>query len=354
MSQGERPCDTQLVHSLAAIVLAAALAAQAIDVRCGGAIPERVSALFSEFGVVLLSKDGIDVLDPRSGESKWHQSLSSDSRIERPAVVVGEAVILSNADALEAYSIEDGHLLWRQKRGRVRILSATPHLVARVVVGHRSKVLRVDPASGNVLAERIARESESMVEMSGVILDVQFPNESDGVGYVVVAYNPDDLRELWRFRQAGAASFVAYEGVPYFETLSALFPIDLATGARGPRLPPTGPVDSIWGGSTRELDITDDLDAHSRLRRNDVESGKALWVTDVPFDVFNTLRDGDTLYVTGGTGQENDPHSLAAIDWRAGTLKKVAGPIPLIYQWGKVRDSIVATTWDNRLICLTP
>jgi len=180
------------------------------------------------------------------------------------------------------------------------------------------------------------------------------PNESDGVGYVVVAYKPDDLVETWRFRQAGAASFVSYDGVPYFETLSSLFPIDLATGARGSELPPTGPVDSIWGGSTRELESTDDLAAHSRLRRNDIKSGKSLWSTDVPFEVFNTLRDGDTLYVTGGTGLENDPHYVATIDWRVGTLKKVVGPIPFIFQWGKVRGSFVATTWDDRLICLKP
>jgi hypothetical protein len=261
-------------------------------------------------------------------------------------------VILSNGDSLEAYSMEVGHLLWKLKRGWVRNLSATPHLVAHVIVGHHSKILRVDPTTGDVLAERIARESESMVEISDVILDVQVPNESDGVGYVVVAYKPDDLAEIWRFRQAGAASFVSYDGVPYFESLSSLFPIDLKTGARGSELPPTGAVDSMWGGSTRALETTDDLDAHSRLRRNDVKSGKSLWTTDVPFEVLNTLREGDTLYVTGGTGMENDPHYVATIDWRDGTLKKVSGPIPFIFEWGTIRDSIAATTWDNRFICL--
>jgi hypothetical protein len=110
----------------------------------------------------------------------------------------------------------------------------------------------------------------------------------------------------------------------------------------------------MWGGSTRELETTDDLDARSRLRRNDVKSGKSLWATDVPFDVLNTLRDGDTLYVTGGTGMKNDPHYVATIDWRDGTLKKVSGPIPFIFQWGKIGDSIVATTWDHRLICFNP
>jgi hypothetical protein len=263
-------------------------------------------------------------------------------------------VILSNGESLDAYSIEKGDLLWRQKRGWVRNLSATPHLVAHVVVDHRSKILRLDPANGKVVTERIARQSESMVEISNTILDVQMPNESDGVGYVVVAYRPDDLEEIWRFRQAGAASFISYDGVAYFESLSSLFPINLVTGARGSEIPPTGPVDSIWGGSTRELETADDLPAHSRLRRNDVKSGKSLWTTDVPFEVFNTLRDGDTLYVTGGTGMESDPHYVATIDWRVGTLKKVAGPIPFIFQWGKIKGSIVATTWDDRFICLRP
>jgi hypothetical protein len=233
-------------------------------------------------------------------------------------------------------------------------LSATPHLVAHITAGRLSKISRFDAATGGLLAERIARASESMVEISNIILDVQLPNESDGIGYVVVAYKPDDLTEIWRFRQTGAANFIAYEGVPYFASLASVFPIDLKTGTRGPRLTPTGPVDSMWGGSTRELETTDDLDGRSRLRRNDVRSGKSLWTTDVPFEVFDTLRAGNTLYVTGGTGTENDPHYVATIDWGDGRLKKVSGPIPFIFQWGEIGDSIVATTWDDRFVCFNP
>lgn len=339
---------------LAAIFLAAALGAQPISLRCDRAIPERTQPLFSPSGVVLISKDDVEVIDPGSGHSRWHQHLSPDPRDVRPAVVAGDRVVLSNGEALEAYSIEDGHLLWRQTRGRVRSLSASPHLVAHVDARHRAEILRLEPASGEVIAERIARELESMVEVSDIILDVQLPNESDGHGYVVMAYRPDDLVELWRFRQAGGAGFVVYDGVPYFESFSSIFPIDLKTGARGPWLPPTGPVDSMWGGSTRELETTDDLAGRSRLRRNEVRSGKSIWTTHVPFEVFITLRDGDKLYVTGGTGMEHDPHYVATLDWRDGTLRKVSEPIPFIFQWGKIHDSIVATTWDNRLICLNP
>ena len=342
------------MHNLAAILFAATVSAQPISIRCDGAIPKAAQNLFSKSGVVLISKDWVYVFDPGSCKPRWSRSLSPESSNERPAVIVGDRVILSNGDFLEAYSIDAGHLLWRLHRGSVRNLSASPHLVAHVVAGLSSRLLRVDPASGDVIAERIARQSESMIEISGIILDLQFPNESDGAGYVVVAYKADDFVEMWRFRETGSASFVVYDGVPYLDSLSSLFPIDLKTGARGPKLPPTGRVDATWGGSTRELETTDDLGGRSRLRRNDVKSGKSLWTTEVPFDVLNTLRDGDTLFVTGGPGLENDPHHMATIDWRDGTVKKDTEPIPFIFQWEKVGDSIVATTWDDRLICFKP
>lgn len=342
------------VHSLGTLLLAAAIAAQPIAVRCDRPISERTHALFSQFGVVLISSKAIEVAEPDSGARRWYRGLTPDARIERPAVLLDRRVILANGESLEAYSIETGTLLWSQKAGWVQHLSASPHLVAHVKRDNRSRILRIDPVTGTALASRITRQSESMLVTPDAIVDVQLPNESDGVGYVVIAYRPSDLEEMWRFRQTGAARFVSYAGVPYFETLSSIFPIDLVTGSRGPKLPPTGAVDSLWGGSTRELETTDDLDGRSRLRRNDIGTGATIWETDLPFEVLNTLLDSDKLYVTGGIGDENDLHYIAILDWRAGTLDTLVGPTPFIFQWGKVRDSIVATTWDDRLACLTP
>ena len=45
---------------------------------------------------------------------------------------------------------------------------------------------------------------------------------------------------------------------------------------------------------------------------------------------------------------------MATIDWRLGKLRKVVGPIPFVDQWAMIEDTIVATTWDNRFICLSP
>lgn len=342
------------MHPLVAVLFAAAIAAQPSAIRCDRAIPPRVWAQFSRSGVALTWTDGVALLDPQDGATRWQRKLSPDSRIGRPIVLLDDRVILADGNSIVAYSIDNGRELWRKKHGRVSQFSATPHLLARVTADHRSKLLRLDPATGNVLAGRIARASESMSEVSGVILDVQLPNESDGAAYVIIGYDPGDLKELWRFRGTGSASFVLYDGVPYFASMTSLFPIDLETGTRGPVLSATGPVDTIWGGSTRQLESIDDVDGRSRLRRNDVVTGKALWTADVPFEVFNTLRDGDLLYVTGGVGMENDPHYVATIDWRDGTVRKISGPIPFVFQWDLIDGAIVATTWDNRFLNFSP
>jgi hypothetical protein len=339
---------------LLALLFAAKIAATPTIVRCNQPIPERARALFTSSGIVLTWQDGVEVLDPASGERRWRQQLSRDERNERPIAAISDRVIVSDRDSLSAYAIDSGTLVWSLKRGRVRHLTADRLLMAHVTLNGQSRILIVNPETGVVMRERIARESESMVAVPGAILDVQLPNESDGAGYIVVAYDPSDLHELWRFRQSGSASFLLLDDVLYFTNLSDIFPIDLKTGARGAKLPPTGDVDSLWGGSSRELETTDDVDGSSRLRRNEVMSGKPVWTTDVPFEILNTLQDGDTLFVFGGVGLENDPHYVATIEWKTGRLLRVTGPVPFVFQWGKVGSSIVATTWDDRFVCFQP
>jgi hypothetical protein len=313
------------------------------------------NAIFSEAGIVIASAAAVEVFDPATGAQRWRVTQTPNPG-RTPAVVVADQVIVSMGDDLFAYGLAKGDIRWRVPS--VFIISLLPCGDGLVAFARQrpdvATLMVLNPQTGEVRRQRIVRETESMACARDVLLAVHLPNESDGVGYVVTGYQMPALEELWRFRQTGSAEFVEFDRSMFFADIGSLYPIDPKTGKRGAKLPSTLPVDATWGGSTREIETIDDRDTFARVRRNDVMTGKPLWTVDVPFDVVNTLRDEQALYVFGGFGPETDSHFAATIDWKTGALRKVIGPLPRIFEWAKIGRRIVAVTFDGRLIAFEP
>ncbi|HEV7519370.1 MAG TPA: hypothetical protein VGR07_24025, partial [Thermoanaerobaculia bacterium] len=128
---------------------------------------------------------------------------------------------------------------------------------------------------------------------------------------------------------------------------SEFLPVDPATGHLGRPLPPRRghAVDPGWPWEIQSL--RGEGEGSELLRRNDPESGKAVWTRELPCRVEAVARDKDTLYASCGRGGGRGV--LAILSWANGEIRQLAYGLPRGHLFLLAGDLVVAAGANNEV-----
>jgi hypothetical protein len=319
-----------------------------------------VDKLVVDRGVAFLrSGAGVAALAAGTGAVLWERDLDrSDDRGDEELLVVDGAVVvasgttlhlLSRATGLELHAVGIG--------GYVHRMTGPPLVVAVAHENDSVALLRIDPASGRIVARW---QAEAMVydlaAEQGVVVAITGARDDHAGADALVGLGGDDLRELWRLRLSAFPTFERIRGKLYVqaslpaEEESRFLPIEVRTGKFGSPLPRRAPASGYDSGLPWELQRVDRRgdDSSSRLRRSALTTGKPIWTAELPCQGGVWVRtDGEILFSCGRGGGRD---LMVALDWASGRLRRVAYGLREVRQLLAFQDLILALSSDDGVV----
>lgn len=305
-------------------------------------------------GSLVVADGRLVALDSSTGQEKWTAPLpNKENRMSRPPILILDDVVATSVGrALFLFDRKTGALRSQTEfEGGIQRLVGPPLLV-QYGLSAGSAIDRADPATG---------ESRSRVELgfvegiwieSGTLVVQSSRKSVEEANELSVMTGLDlDLKAKWSLR-ADFLDFELVDGTPVVSQLShedrgaSFHPIDLATGALGPALPPRGTYESEWGGGTWEFEVPVVRDDGETIRRNDIRTGGAKWVVDLPFGGHILVRSGDRIFWCGGA----ETSSLAEIAWETGKVRRICKGYPELNELFESPRGLVGWAFDGSLI----
>jgi hypothetical protein len=296
---------------------------------------QAVDAALAGDVLVVETPSAVMALNASSGTKRWQVSVAHTDASGRtdPMVVTNGRVFVNLGRVIRIIALADGLTLKDAAMPRwMRMLVGPPLIAVANNAPQVGSTLFALDDNGRIRAQRITRNVEELWFAGEIVvarMSRNIYNEAPEAN-VIAAFRASDLTLLWQFRARGA-DLQHVNGRWYIGSTpwSPMRSLDLTTGQLGDPLPSKPPTDVTWGGATWQIEIAtrseDPKVACERLRVNDPATGKA-WTVDLPFDVTNTLRAAERLYVFGS---DDSHHFLAAIDWRTGRLDRLWNGLPM-------------------------
>jgi hypothetical protein len=294
----------------------------------------------------------VAALSVRSGREAWSRDLGEEGCCSDEMLVTDATVVTAAEGSLFFLSAADGTTRARLDVDGGISLLAGPPVVA--LVARTNELLAVDPDSGQVTGRLpLADEVKDLAVQDGyAVLNLAAAEDDSGV---TAGYTADALKPVWRIETPRAlpqleqiggrvhlARRSAHEGRD-----NEFLPIDSATGRLGRPLPARrgNAVDPGWPWEIQSL--RGEGEGSERLRRNDLESGKAVWTTALPCRVEAVARDKDALYASCGRGGGRGV--LAILSWVNGEIRQLAYGLPRGDLLLLAGDLVVAAGSNNEL-----
>jgi hypothetical protein len=270
----------------------------------------------------------------RSGRELWSRHLGEGSCCGDDLLVTDSTVVGAADDKLFFLSAADGTTrseLALEGGGGISALAGPP-VVALLAGAH--ELVAIDAEAGQVTGRLpVDGEVEDLAVAGGYALANLAGTDAET--RITAGFSADTLRPLWRIETRAALPQLERIGDRVYlerwrggkEGDSEFLPIDPATGRLGRALPPRGgnPIDAGWPWEIQSLPAGDG-EMRERLRRNDAESGKAVWTTELPCRVQGLARSAGTLYASCGRGGGRG--LLVTVGWAKGEIQQLAYGLP--------------------------
>src|SRR5580693_2229510 len=302
--------------------------------------------------VYVKSGGQLTALALRSGRVLWSRNLGEGSCCGDDLLVTDRTVVAAADDKLFLLNADDGTTRSEIDLGAGISAIAGPPVV--VLLAGSNELLAIDPDSGQ-LTGRLPLDGE--VEDLAVAGGYALANlgGSDEEHRTTAGFMADTLRPLWRIETRLALPQLERIGDRvYLERWregageeGEFLPIDPATGRLGRALPPRGghPIDAGWPWEVQSLPAASGDEMHERLRRNDPDTGKAVWTTELPCRVQDLAKSGGTLYASCGRGGGRGV--LATLAWASGEVQLLAYGLPRGHAFLVGGDLVVVAAEDE-------
>lgn len=283
-------------------------------------------------------KGSVTAINARTGDIRWRRPTEDQDQL-----LVGDRLVV--IDGFVAAAAGSKVFLFEGKTGVLRHVFRfagpvrhliSPPLVAEVNVRLAgTAIYRLDPEKAVIAASRrIGRSVTDVIVEDGVVVVAAYrlaPSEQPE-SHLLIGFRSEDLKEIWR-RSAEMPSFERINELLYIQIIAThnrgykVMPLDPRSGHMGTPLPRREPIGTDYGASTWELEIMDPPKGiGGRLRRNDTETGRALWTVDLPVGPMRWMRRKDKLYVQCLDGASKGV--LAKLDWNKGLVEQLSPSPP--------------------------
>jgi outer membrane protein assembly factor BamB len=334
-----RRWDRWLFLALLGSAVAPVLAAETLDVR---ALPTVVKVWEKTPGAghLVVRKDTLYVrgggqlaaIAIASGQTLWSRTLGEGCCTD-DFLVTDRTVITSSDGSLFLWNARDGAARGRLDLGPFFDEGITafsgPPIVA--LLPNTGELFAVDADSAEVTG-RLSLEGDMMdLAVEDGIAVVNRVTIGEGVG-TTAGYKADSLEPLWRITTPGLVSQLEWIGGRVFLVRylgmgkgNELLPLDPATGRLGRPLPARRGR-ALGPGWPWEIQSLPGAGETGELRRDDPETGKAVWTTELPCQVEGVARDKGTLYASCSRGGGRE--LLVVLSWASGEVRQLAYGLP--------------------------
>lgn len=295
---------------------------------------------------------GLTALDAHTGRALWQQVYAPDANYPVSALLVlDDTIALALDGRLFLLDRLTGEIRQTVELGGNASHMVGPELVVAVIERYGAVALvSVDRASGRILARKAMGHIVYDLEQRGDVLVAIYEEQEVRDESICAALEPLTLREIWQIRGNMFPNFERFAGTIFLQLVeeceSSFQALDPATGALGATLPPRdgtaySSTDLPW--DLELLEMSDDRRS-ARFRRNDPDTGKSVWVVDLPCVPRQPNHNASDLYLDCHRGAGRN--YFVTLDWATGYVRNIAYGLARVRSLHLLGELMIAATDD--------